>query len=80
MKRLLIIALAGALLAGCTTKTEHGPCVGLSDEKNPKLTYKVDVWNAFLGIIFVETIIVPLIVVVDEIYCPVSKKVEKESV
>lgn len=80
MKKVFIIILAALFLVGCTTKTEHGPCVGLSDEKNPTLTYKVDVWNAFLGIIFVETIIVPLIVVVDEIYCPVSKKVEKESV
>jgi hypothetical protein len=78
MKNVFIIILAALFLAGCTTRTEHGPCVGLGDEKDPKLVYKVDVWNAFLGIIFVETIIVPLIVIVDEVYCPVANKANKE--
>lgn len=74
MKKLLLIILVTAALAGCTTTTNFGKCVGVNDEKNPSLVYKIDVWNAFLGILFVETIIVPLIVVVDELYCPVGKK------
>ena len=75
MKKILLIALAAVFLAGCTTRTEYGECVGLSDDKDPALHYKVDVWNAFLAVVFVETIIVPIIVVVDDVYCPVGKKV-----
>lgn len=74
MKKLLLIALACVALAGCTTRTEYGQCVGLGDDKNPTLHYKVSVWNAFLGIVFVETVIVPIIVLVDELECPVSVK------
>jgi hypothetical protein len=74
MKKILLIAIACAFLAGCTSRTEYGDCIGLGDDKNAELQYKVSIWNAFLGIIFVETIIVPLVVAVDKIYCPVGKK------
>ncbi len=62
------------MLAGCTQRTEYGACVGINDAQDPALTYKVSVWNAFLGIFLVETIIVPLVVVIDDLYCPVNKK------
>jgi hypothetical protein len=74
MKKILIVALAAMFLAGCTSRTEYGPCVGLGEDQNPALHYKVSVWNAFLGIVFVETVIVPIFVVVDETFCPVGKK------
>lgn len=74
MKKILLIAIAAMFLAGCTTRTQYGECVGIGDDKNPALHYKADVWNVFLGIVFVETVIVPLIVVFDETYCPVSAK------
>lgn len=74
MKKILLIALAAVFLAGCTTRTQYGECVGVGDDKNPTLHYKADVWNVFLGIVFVETVIVPLVVVLDETYCPVGVK------
>lgn len=69
-----MIACMVALLAGCTTRTQYGECVGIGDDKNPTLHYKADVWNVFLGIVFVETVIVPLVVVFDELECPVGVK------
>ena len=74
MKKILMIACMVALLAGCTTRTQYGECVGIGDDKNPTLHYKADVWNVFLGIVFVETVIVPLVVVFDELECPVGVK------
>jgi hypothetical protein len=62
------------LLAGCTSHTEFGPCIGAFDDRDPKLAYKVSVWNAFLGIIFIETIIVPIWIIVDETLCPIALK------
>ena len=75
MKKTFIIVLSAVLLLGCTTHTQYGKCIGLADDKNPALIYKVDAWNVFLGIVFFETIIVPLYVVIDNAFCPVDKKV-----
>lgn len=75
MKKTFIIVLSAVLLLGCTTHTQYGKCIGLADDKNPALIYKVDAWNVFLGIVFFETIIVPLYVVIDNTFCPVDKKV-----
>jgi Slime mold cyclic AMP receptor len=74
MKKLLPILFIAALLAGCTTRTDYGDCVGINDNKDTHLVYKVSVWNAVLGVVFIETIIVPIIVIIDNLYCPVSKK------
>jgi hypothetical protein len=68
---LIILAL---LASGCTSKTEFGNCIGIADDRDPKLNYKMDIWNAGLGILFVEFIIPPIIVVADEFYCPVGVK------
>jgi len=76
MKKIVfIILLALALvLPGCNRETPYGKCIGLADDKNPALNYKVDTWNAVMGIVFVETVIVPFVVLNDCIYCPVGAK------
>ena len=74
MKKILLIALAAMFLAGCTENTQYGDCIGIADEKDPTLIYKVDTWNAVLGIVFIETVIVPIIVLTTETFCPVGKK------
>lgn len=74
MKKALLILLAVMVLAGCTSRTEYGDCVGINDsDRDPALRYKIDVWNVILGVIFVETVIVPAFVVIDQTYCPVGK-------
>jgi hypothetical protein len=69
-----MIALMFALLAGCTSKTEFGPCVGLGDDKDPALTYKLSAWNIAMGVIFIELIAPPIFIAVDETFCPIGKK------
>lgn len=73
MKTFTILALCLALL-GCTTRTEFGPCVGIADDKDPALQYKVSAWNAFLGIFFFSLIAPPVFVLVDSTFCPVGVK------
>lgn len=60
------------LLAGCVNHTSFGPCVGLGDKQNPKLHYKVSTQNVIVGIVFVELIAPPVIVIVDETFCPIG--------
>ena len=72
MKRIAILLLIAAL-AGCTTRTSYGECVGINQDQDPTLRYKVDVWNAILGVVFFEMIVPPVIVVANELYCPVGK-------
>ncbi len=76
MKLYAYIALAILCwsFSACTSSTEFGACVGVGDDKNPELVYKVSKWNAFLGIIFIETIIVPIWILVDETMCPVARR------
>lgn len=74
MKKIAAIVMI-VLLAGCTSATEHGQCVGMFDEKDPKLTYKLSGWNAFMAVIGSSLFFVPTIIVVaNETFCPVGKK------
>jgi hypothetical protein len=76
MKSLIAMALIGLTLAGCTTETKYGECVGAFDARNPKYEYKLDTVNTVLGIVFIETIFVPVIIVADETVCPVGPAVK----
>lgn len=74
MKKLIVIALLGVMLAGCTSKTSHGDCVGAFDDKNPNKVYKASGWNIFLAVFFSELIVPPVLVVMNETFCPVGEK------
>lgn len=73
MKSLLIVLIV-VLLAGCTSRTEFGECVGLADERVSGLTYKVSAWNVFMAVIGFELIAPPIFVAVDETFCPIGRK------
>ena len=70
----MVVLLASAWLAGCTSSTEFGACIGAFDEKKPGLEYKVSGWNVAMGILFAEMIIPPVLVITDETFCPVGRK------
>lgn len=75
MKLSIIIVLAAAvLLTGCQKRTPYGECVGAFDDRQPHLEYKLSTRNTVLGIIFIETVFVPVIVVANETVCPVARK------
>lgn len=62
-------------LAGCQSKTDFGSCIGINDKKNPKVEYRYSTQNIVIGIIFSETIIVPVVVVLDSLECPIGPAV-----
>jgi hypothetical protein len=69
---LVLVFLVFVFVGGCQSRTRYGDCVGLDEHQNPKLHYKVSARNLVLGIIFFELIAPPVIVVVNETYCPVG--------
>lgn len=73
MKSMVIICVI-ALLAGCTSKTEFGDCIGIADDRKPNLEYKLSVWNTVLGIAFFGTVFTPVVVLANETFCPVGNK------
>jgi len=73
MKKFLLI-LSLLLTISCTTRTEFGECIGAFDEKQPDLIYKMSYWNLAMGIIFIETVVVPLVTVGDDLICPIGKR------
>jgi hypothetical protein len=68
MKYIIVLLL----LVGCTSNTQYGKCIGLNGQEDPKLEYEYSAFNIGVGLVFVETIIVPLVVAFDELKCPVS--------
>jgi hypothetical protein len=72
MKKTIVAALMLALLAGCTTKTQYGECIGAFEDKKPGVEYKLSALNLALAIVFSETIVVPIVVIADETRCPVG--------
>lgn len=74
MKTTLAICLIVIFLSGCTSSTQFGSCVGIGEDQNPKLTYKISALNLVVGIVFFELIAPPVFVVVDELYCPTGVK------
>ncbi len=72
MKTLALLLVLG--LAGCTSSTRYGDCIGAFDEGDPNLRYSTSGWNVALGIIFIETIVVPAVVIANEARCPVGNK------
>lgn len=73
MKKFLTLISILILLAGCTTKTTYGECIGITDDKQPNLQYKADTGNIILAFIFSETIVVPAVVVFSDLYCPIAE-------
>lgn len=71
MKKLIIVACLLAL-AGCETRTDYGECKGAFDQRSPQLEYKLSIRNTVLGVVFFETIFVPVIVVANDAVCPVG--------
>jgi len=72
--RMIIIMILVAMLAGCAKSTQYGDCVGIVDERDPNLVYKLSAQNMAVAIIFFELIAPPVIVLADELYCPVGVK------
>lgn len=72
MKRLICSIALLACLAGCESRTDYGPCVGIADKQNPKLHYKLSVTNVAVGVIFFEMVVPPIQVLANETFCPVG--------
>lgn len=73
MKKLLASLLVlAALTTSCQQKNINGQCIGLMDKENkdPNHQYDISLWNVFLAVIFVETIVVPIVVVGYMLECP----------
>jgi hypothetical protein len=74
MKKWIAAGIAATMLAGCTSRTPYGECVGVATPRSPHLEYRLNAWNVALGVIFFQTVFVPLVVLLDEMYCPVAVK------
>jgi hypothetical protein len=73
MKSYLLL-LAMLLVSGCTSSTPHGKCIGLNGDKDPSKIYEYSARNIIVGLVFIETIFVPVIVTLNELQCPIDNK------
>lgn len=68
------VMAASLLLGACESRTAFGPCVGLNGGEDSTLVYHGSTRNIVLGVVFVETIITPVVVALKEYKCPVARK------
>lgn len=75
MKTILVLALLCGL-AGCESENSYGKCVGVAqtDRRDPALIYDLSIWNAFWGVIGIEMIFPPILVLHHELYCPTGRR------
>jgi hypothetical protein len=71
-----LLVLAALFSVSCASSTEYGECVGVQedDRKDPALDYRLSGRNVALAVVFSETLVVPLVVVLAETLCPVGRK------
>ena len=83
MKKLLIaLAIAStALLSGCgNDKTIDGKryetfgLANMESQRDPNIIYEMSAGSVIVGIIFIETVVVPVYVIGWDLYQPVRKK------
>jgi hypothetical protein len=74
MRKLFTVLVIGLLLSGCTSSTRYGSCIGVFDDRDPKLTYSTSGWNVGIAILFFGLIIPPAVVIANETLCPSGTK------
>jgi hypothetical protein len=74
MKKIALATVLTLTLSGCTSSTEYGECVGITDQKDPTLRYEYNAGNVIVAVAFSETIIIPVIVIFSNLKCPIAKK------
>lgn len=72
MKRTLLLLPILAILTACESSRHGVKCIGLNGTPKPGIEYEYSANNIIVGIVFVEMIAPPVIVVLDELRCPVS--------
>jgi hypothetical protein len=82
LRRIAASTLAVALLftTACETSRPLGACIGLNGVPNPKLRYEYSVQNVVIGLVFSETIVVPVVVAMTELQCPAGPAVAPAAV
>ena len=71
---LFIAIMVMAVQSVYTSETPYGDCLGLGETQTDSLVYEVPTGNVIVGIILVETVIVPAYIVLKDLYCPVGVK------
>lgn len=81
--RLAAMVATLALLTACETErtlsdgVTRAQCVGINQPKDTLFNYEYSTRNIVLGVLFVEIIVPPVMVVLNDLECPVSRKVPR---
>jgi 4-hydroxy-2-oxoheptanedioate aldolase len=78
---LAALALGASLLSGCEDVREIDgvdvPCIGIERvDERPDYVYRLSTRNIVVGVIFAGFVAPPIVVLLDELYCPVARKAE----
>lgn len=72
-KMIATLMLAALVLSGCETSNQYGSCIGYweDDRRDPHLHYNLSFWNAAVGILGIEVLLIPTVLWLrSSTYCP----------
>ena len=70
----LFILIAGLFMFVYKTSTDYGECVGFGQTKNSAVVYEPNVGNIIIGIVAIETLVIPAYITLTSLECPVAMK------
>ena len=62
------------LLTGCEQERELGPCIGLVEERDPRLMYEWSARNISLGLLFASAVFPLVYVILKQAQCPMAQR------
>ncbi len=69
----IIVFILIISLTACESSTSYGDCIDVQrNEAKSNLHYKISTQNVIVSVIFIETLWVPIYVLLEETYCPVG--------
>lgn len=68
----LVVALG---ITGCKSETSFGKCVGLNGHERSDRVYEYSERNIVVGLVAFELVAPPVVVLLDELKCPVGTQV-----
>ena len=57
-----------------TKSNEYGECIGINEPEEINLNYEASKRNILISIIFIPSILVPSMIVANDLYCPTGIK------
>lgn len=69
---IMLLSISGCESYRVMSDGKNEPCVGVLEDRNPNVKYKLSTRNLIVGFVFLEMVIPPIVILANETLCPVD--------